>query len=460
MLPEGFAAEIVQHLVDISGGHCAIDDDAVVASADDPARVEILSGLLFLHEELEYRRELSREREAALEASQRRFQGIFDDVGTALWEEDVSGVKDALDDAPRTAAWFLERTALLESLARKVRVRAANPAALALFGVDSPASLQAELYGRLPPELRAGFAARLAAMSAGRALKGDVEVAYRHAARGTVHVLFSVRLQGDGAHALLSAVDLTERVNAERETQRMAKEIDQFVYVASHDLRAPLGAIDNLSSWLQQDLDEVLDPESRENLELLRMRVGRMESLLDGLLSYARAGAKKAEVESVDLGEVMAAVEALLLVPEGFALGLEGGLRIRTARAPLQQVLHNLVGNALKHHHADVGRVDVVVTEHVRHLEIAVRDDGPGIDPRFQEKIFDMFQTLRPRDEVEGSGLGLALVRKIVSSVGGDVRVDSAPGAGTTFTFTWPKTWPSEERDDDRTENRQRPARR
>jgi PAS domain S-box-containing protein len=235
---------------------------------------------------------------------------------------------------------------------------------------------------------------------------------------------------------------LEQRVS-ERTAQLEAanKELELFAYVASHDLKAPLRVIDNASQWLEEDLAEHLTAETQESMSLLRGRVRRMEKLLDDLLEYARIGKKTDErfAEIVSGDELMDNILGLLS-PARFTVSVSPNFAaIRVNRMPLQQILLNLVSNAIKHHDKPEGRVDVSVEDCGSHYAFAVRDDGPGIAPRFHQQIFNMFQTLRPRDQVEGSGMGLAMVRKNVEIFGGVINVESSEGQGSTFRFTWPK---------------------
>jgi signal transduction histidine kinase len=134
--------------------------------------------------------------------------------------------------------------------------------------------------------------------------------------------------------------------------------------------------------------------------------------------------------------------DVLLLLGPSPTLKVEIGDGFKTIRVnpvPLQQVLYNLIGNAIKHHDRVGGLIEVGVTETASRLRFTVRDDGPGIPEEFHEKIFGMFHTLKPRDQVEGSGMGLALVKKIVERFGGTVTVISGEGRGTEFSFSWPK---------------------
>jgi PAS domain S-box-containing protein len=242
--------------------------------------------------------------------------------------------------------------------------------------------------------------------------------------------------------------DITARKEAERRSlERSAqlevanKDLEEFAYVASHDLKAPLRVIDNASQWLEEDLAEHLSGETREHLALLRGRVKRMEKLLDDLLAYARIGrTTDSRYTEIIPGDLLMDEVLALLSAENFRLTVSPGFKsIQLCRMPLQQILLNLIGNAIKHHDKKQGCIEVTVEDRGAHYSFAVTDDGPGIAPRFHEQIFQMFQTLRPRDQVEGSGIGLALVRKHIHLFGGTLELKSAEGAGSTFRFTWPK---------------------
>jgi len=130
----------------------------------------------------------------------------------------------------------------------------------------------------------------------------------------------------------------------------------------------------------------------------------------------------------------------LFVLPTAFTITVQPQLPIfMTERVPLELVLRNLISNAIKHHHRADGQVQIIGQDQGNVIEFAVIDDGPGIDPQFHERIFQMFQTLKPRDQVEGSGIGLAVVKKVIESRGGKIRVESVAGQGTIFRFTWPK---------------------
>jgi two-component system, LuxR family, sensor kinase FixL len=239
--------------------------------------------------------------------------------------------------------------------------------------------------------------------------------------------------------------DITERKSAEEqirhyatELERSNRELDQFAYSASHDLRSPLRAIGQMASWIAEDHGKQLPDDVCRDLGLIQRRVKRMQQLLDDMLDYARAGRQNGELGHVDCEKLVHEIIDLLAPPAGFTVCVGALPTVVTHRAPLAQVLRNLIGNAIKHHDRAVGHIDVSAEEADGQLEFTVRDDGPGIPRECHDDIFRMFTTLEPRDVLEGSGMGLAMVRKILDNRGGEIHVESVEGRGATFRFTWP----------------------
>jgi signal transduction histidine kinase len=229
---------------------------------------------------------------------------------------------------------------------------------------------------------------------------------------------------------------------AYKRVESINAELQEFAYAASHDLKAPLRVIDNASKWLEEDLQEHLTDETRENMKLMRGRIGRMEKLLDDLLEYSRIGrvTDARFAETMSGAALMENVLTLLSPKKQFKVAVSRSLAdVQVTRMPLQQILMNLVSNAIKHHDKPEGHIEVTAADEGSFYRFAVKDDGPGIAPEFHEQIFRMFQTLKPRDQVEGSGMGLAMVRKNIEIFGGKLHLQSAVGQGSTFSFTWPK---------------------
>ncbi len=220
------------------------------------------------------------------------------------------------------------------------------------------------------------------------------------------------------------------------------EELERFAFIAAHDLKSPLRAVDNISQWLEEDLDEVLPDTSRKHLDELRKRVRLMDKMLDDTLEYARIDAK---IEShanalVNGKELVDEIIGLLDLSERFTVSVGAKLtQLSVQKLPLQQVLFNLINNAVKHHDKELGLVEVDAIEAPTEFMFSVRDNGPGIDPIYHQKIFEMFQTLQPRDKNKGRGMGLAMVRKIIIANGGTIKVESSVGKGALFRFTWPK---------------------
>ena len=218
------------------------------------------------------------------------------------------------------------------------------------------------------------------------------------------------------------------------------QELDRFAYVTSHDLKAPLRAIANLATWLGEDLEGQIPEENQQQLQLMNSRVKRMDGLIQGLLEYSRIGRKNTPIKRVNVGDLIyEAIDSLSPPPE-FKISIADEMPIlNTESILLQQVFSNLIGNAIKYHPKQEGKIVVSVQEEERFYKFGVADDGLGIDPQYHDRIFTIFQTLQARDTIESTGIGLSIVKKIVEGQGGKVTVESQLGQGATFYFTWKK---------------------
>jgi light-regulated signal transduction histidine kinase (bacteriophytochrome) len=217
-------------------------------------------------------------------------------------------------------------------------------------------------------------------------------------------------------------------------------ELTDFAYVVSHDLKAPLRGIKALAEWLATDYEDTLDQDGKEKLSLLGQRVERMHGLIEGVLQYSRIGRVTEEAVPIDLNGLVAEVIDLLAPPSHIEIVATNELPIIEAdRTRITQLFENLLSNAVKYMDKPHGLITITCESAGTFWKFSVSDNGPGIEEKYFERVFRIFQTLASRDEFESTGVGLTLVKKIVEIYGGKVWVESEVGKRTTFSFTLPK---------------------
>jgi len=301
------------------------------------------------------------------------------------------------------------------------------------------------LFGRISAELRANEHLRLELTrnnhDTARRIRG-----IEHLAQQVVRGDYKVKIQDEGADRLSSLARLLNQMtqaldDAFGKLESRNQELDQFAYVASHDLKAPLRGLGSIVKWIEDEQADELSPALRTYLDQMKGRLARLEDLINGLLAYARASRTEHPSEQVSVAQLARDV-ADLVVPPDFALELAPGLpAFRTDRLSLQQVFTNLFSNAVKYHGAGgTGRLRLSCRDAGRHYEFRVQDNGPGIAPEHHERIFRLFQTLRDRHTAESTGIGLSIVKRLIDDRQGTIHVESALGQGATFVFTWPKS--------------------
>ena len=225
-----------------------------------------------------------------------------------------------------------------------------------------------------------------------------------------------------------------------KQLRRSNQELEEFAIIISHDLKAPLRAIVNLTEWIEEDLENKLEEDTRHNMDLLKSRVHRMRNLIDDLLAYSRVGKLKSKPQLVEVALMLAEIIDSIDIPDNCKIEVVGEMpTLITNKIPLGQVFSNLIDNAIKH--SDKEKIEIIIS--VRELdtfyEFAITDNGKGIEPQYHHKIFDIFKTLQSRDKKDNTGIGLSIVKKAVESQGGEMKVKSQQDRGSTFSFTWKK---------------------
>lgn len=247
---------------------------------------------------------------------------------------------------------------------------------------------------------------------------------------------------------VVNSRDITERMEAELKLQNYAsnlekinKELDQFAYIVSHDLKAPLRAINNLGIWIEEDLQGIAGEDVLKNLGLMRGRIHRMEDLINGILQYSRAGRVNNPTEKINIKTFVEDVIQNLGPKPEFKFEVDQNLpEIETERIVVDQVFSNYISNALKYNNNPEPVVKINYQESASHHIFSVNDNGQGIPEQFHEKVFVIFQTLQAKDKTDSTGVGLAIVKKLIEEKGGKVWLESQEGQGTTFFFSLPKS--------------------
>jgi PAS domain S-box-containing protein len=288
-----------------------------------------------------------------------------------------------------------------------------------------PAHVQGYLAA---PELRA--------MGQGRDLSGR----HRDGSEFPVEIGLNPVTWRERRMVLAAVSDISKRKHLELELRQANAHLEEFSYVASHDLKSPLRGISDLVDWVMEELVANPIPSAQKNLERIKVRVARMESIIGDLLTYARAGRASAEFTEIDPRALILGVLEVLSIPDGFDVHVASLVEpFNAAKTPLETVLRNLVSNAIKHHDRGGGRLEIEARARGSFCDFSVKDDGPGIPEAAQERIFKLFQTVSA-SERGGSGIGLAVCKRLVELHGGSIEVKSeADQRGSTFSFSWPR---------------------
>ncbi|MCX5724697.1 MAG: ATP-binding protein [Nitrospirae bacterium] len=285
-------------------------------------------------------------------------------------------------------------------------------------------------------------------IKSGQIWKGELKNRAKDGSTYWVDTTIVPFLDQDGKPTQYIAIraEITERKQLEeknaaimQELEAVNKELTNFAYVVSHDLKAPLRGISSLAGWLIDDYGDQLGDEGKKQLGLMANRVERLNGLISGILTYSRAGRNQEHRQTVDLNALLHNTIELLAPPPHIAIQIATPFpSISMEPFKAQQIFQNLLSNAIKFMDKPAGQILMGCVREGPSCHVTISDNGPGIESKYFDKIFELFQTLNRRDALESTGVGLSIVKKILELEHQKIWVESTPGIGTTFHFTLP----------------------
>jgi len=324
-----------------------------------------------------------------------------------------------------------------------------NPAAEKLFGHAATEAVGQHIALIIPPALLDDETKIIAKIANGETVEHYVtQRMHKNGALLDISLSISPLRDDDGKVVGAAKIlrDISNLKKNEELSRRLASDLQEMTRVACHDLRAPLRDINQLARWIREDLEQDLAQDipatCAEKFDLIASRTQRMEKLLDDIAAYSDAHMPSTDrlSEIISVSEMVQGVLKWLSPPPDLGITLSPLLATARVRSmPLTLVFVHLIENAIRHNDKADKKISVEVEDQGDHYMFSVADNGPGIAPQYHEKVFGMFQTLKPRDVSEGSGMGLALTRKILLHAGQKIWIESTPEAGVKFHFTWQK---------------------
>ncbi|PKM76152.1 MAG: hypothetical protein CVU90_13960 [Firmicutes bacterium HGW-Firmicutes-15] len=261
-------------------------------------------------------------------------------------------------------------------------------------------------------------------------------------------IMWSNIFLNSAGNAVIASIgeDVTERRTVEKRNQELILELEStnrelkgFTSIISHELNSSLRGITALADWLYSDYYDSIDEQGREHLTLLQRRTIRMHNFLNGLLRYLRISQRREEKTKININTVLTEVIEMLVLPDNISIVIDNEMPLLVLEnMHIQLVFENLISNSIRYMDKNKGQIKISCQQQGEYWKFSIQDNGPGIDAKYFERIFRIFQTLKPRDEYESTGIGLSIVKKIVELYGGKVWVESKIGVGSTFHFTLP----------------------
>lgn len=390
---------------------------------------------------------------------------LFDEHGTP-WK--ICGTLRDITERKQAEQQLQEQKALLDEIFHGVQegigivdehevILFCNPAYADIFDLTPDQLIGKSLLTLFDAEVNTIILQQTRDRQAGKISTYELPLATVTGAQKYVRVTVSPRFRSDGVYAgaFGALLDVTERKRAEQEIQQLNVELEarvrqrtaeleranqelrHFVHAASHDLKTPLYGISRLASWLNEDYGGALGEEGQARILRIINRVNRLDMLIEGMLEYSRIRRAPLKLETIDLNLLVRNVIQTLAPPEHIHILIEKPLPVILGNTlHLRQVFSHLLDNAITFMDKPEGKVTISWSEDDRYWQFAITDNGRGIEQKYYARIFQIFQTLQRRDEHESSGIGLALVKKVVELHDGKVWVESIAGQGSTFFFT------------------------
>lgn len=371
-----------------------------------------------------------------------------DIIGASKVARDISGVKHAEQISAYYKAIVDSSDDAIISKDLNGNVTSWNRSAERIFGYTADEMVGQHITKIIPTKLHAEENGILGKLKSGERIEHfETKRCHKDGHIIPVSLTVSPILDSEGNIIGASKIsrDISERKSMEEKLRKSNKDLEKFAYIVSHDLKSPLRAVKQLTKWLEEDLEEALNEETKELMKTIHARISRMEKMMDDLLAYSRVDTSDQNTTEVVMGDALLKdILALINPPENAAINISPAFsHVKVKRMPLEQVFLNLISNAIKHNDKEKYIISVGCKEEPEHYLFSVEDNGPGIAKEDQKKIFEMFQQLKSRDVTEGSGIGLAIVKKAVKSEGGEIFLTTQPGKSSTFSFTWPRLAPS-----------------
>jgi PAS domain S-box-containing protein len=316
------------------------------------------------------------------------------------------------------------------------RIVFVNPQAESMFGYPRDELIGNSIEKLLPERFRTIQGALRRQMGVDRELIGK----RKDGSEFPVEIGLDAVPADDRGLVLASVTDITRRSALKQELRQANANLEEFTCAASHDLKSPLRGIEDLVTWITEDLGATASAEVDKNLRRVMDRIRRLGGVIDDLLAYAHAGTTSSNVVCVDLRHLIDDVLQIQPLPSGFDISMQiDSTPFVTNKAPLESVLRNLISNAVKHHDRSCGSIVIGAQDVGHYCALTISDDGPGIPPAFQERVFRMFHTLAA-GVTDHSGIGLALCKRLIEAHGGRIQLESTEGIrGTTFRVWWPR---------------------